>query len=105
MSCPVYARALAGSNLYAGGDFTMAGGIAVNGIARWDGTNWSALGSGMDADVLALALSGSGLYAGGKFTTAGGSTGNGIAKGDGGRWAGLGSGVGGLLARGGPAVA
>ncbi|HYV29047.1 MAG TPA: hypothetical protein VFA77_16050, partial [Candidatus Eisenbacteria bacterium] len=34
-------------HLYAGGDFTTAGGVNVNQIARWDGKAWSALGSGL----------------------------------------------------------
>ncbi len=35
-------------NLYAGGFFTFAGGVAANYIARWDGTSWSALGTGIN---------------------------------------------------------
>jgi len=34
-------------NLYAGGYFTTAGGNSVNHIAKWNGSNWSTLGSGM----------------------------------------------------------
>ena len=41
--------------LYAGGAFTMAGGGAANGLAQWDGSSWSALGSGMNGQVGALA--------------------------------------------------
>jgi hypothetical protein len=55
-----------------GGQFTTAGGVVANGIAKWNGSSWSALGSGMNGEVRALAVSGSGLYAGGLFTTAGG---------------------------------
>ena len=33
--------------LYAGGDFTYAGSKACWGIAKWDGTKWDSLGSGM----------------------------------------------------------
>jgi len=33
--------------LIAGGGFTIAGGVTVNFIAAWDGSSWSALGSGM----------------------------------------------------------
>jgi hypothetical protein len=77
-----------------GGDFIMAGGISVYGIAKWDGTNWSALGSGMDnPDVYALAVSGSNVYVGGGFTTAGGGPANSIAKWDGTTWTALGSGM------------
>jgi hypothetical protein len=51
--------------LYAGGWFTTAGGIAANAIARWDGTNWSALGPGLVGSVYTLALAGGKLYAAG----------------------------------------
>jgi hypothetical protein len=67
-----------GEALYAGGKFSSAGGMAAKRIARWDGTSWSALGSGMDGGfwsrVLALAGSHVGqrsaLYAGGDFESA-----------------------------------
>ncbi|HSU53578.1 MAG TPA: hypothetical protein VLT36_05935 [Candidatus Dormibacteraeota bacterium] len=67
----VNALAVSGSNLYAGGTFTNADGKLVNYIARWDGSNWNALGSGMNGNVAAFAISGSELYVGGAFTTAG----------------------------------
>ena len=70
------ALAVSGSTLYAGGYFTTAGGSAANYIAQWNGSSWSALGSGMNSDVNALAVSGSTLYAGGDFTTAGGNAAN-----------------------------
>jgi hypothetical protein len=61
----------AGAALYAGGDFTQAGGESARNIARWDGTEWSPLGSGVYGDVDALAVfqddTGSALYAGGSF--------------------------------------
>ena len=50
----------------------MAGGSPATNIAKWNGSSWSALGSGMNSRVAALAVSGSDLYAGGEFTTAGG---------------------------------
>jgi len=73
---------VSGGNLYAGGSFTTAGGHAANSIAKWDGSTWSALGSGMNQDgyVVALAVSGSDLYAGGYFTTAGGKVSAYIAR-------------------------
>jgi hypothetical protein len=46
--------------------------VGANRIARWNGSAWSALGSGVNSNVYALAMSGSDLYAGGGFTTAGG---------------------------------
>jgi hypothetical protein len=81
--------------LYAGGDFMTAGGVAVNFIAQWNGSRWSALGSGMNSSVYALAMSGGTLYAGGAFTTAGGNTANCIAQWNGSSWNPLGSGFGG----------
>jgi PKD repeat protein len=70
----VYSLAVDGlGNLYAGGYFTTAGGMAVNAIAKWDGTSWSALGSGTSGNVYALACDKEGnLFAGGNFTMAGG---------------------------------
>ncbi len=47
-------------NLYAGGDFTTAGGVSANHIAKWDGSAWSALGPGMNGTVNALAFDGGG---------------------------------------------
>jgi len=58
-------------NLYIGGEFTVVDQINANHIAKWDGSRWTALGSGVDRPVRALAISGSDLYAGGFFTTAG----------------------------------
>jgi hypothetical protein len=86
----VSALAVSGTNLYAGGEFTNAGGVSANYIAKWDGSAWSALGSGMN-DVLALVVSGADLYAGGGFTNAGGVPANSIAKWDGSAWSALGS--------------
>ena len=83
--------------MYAGGDFTTAGGSAANRIAKWNGSSWSSLGSGMNDRVLALAVSGSDVYAGGLFTTAGGSAANSVAKWNGSNWSALGSGVNGFV--------
>jgi hypothetical protein len=85
--------AVSGNTLYAGGEFTTAGGSAANSIAQWDGSSWSAVGSGMNGTVLALAVSGSTLYAGGYFTTVGGSAANNIAQWNGSSWSALGSGM------------
>ncbi len=83
-------------NLYICGAFTFVGTVPANCVAKWNGTTWSALGSGMDegtALVSALAISGTNLYAGGRFDRAGGVTAYNIAKWDGNAWSPLGSGV------------
>jgi len=85
--------AVMGTDLYVGGGFTTVGGVRVNRIAKWDGTSWSALGSGTDFTVIALAVSGADLYVGGAFTAAGGVSANRIAKWNGSSWSALGSGT------------
>jgi len=82
-----------GANLYAGGQFTTAGGQPANYVAKWNGTSWSSLGSGMDAKVLALLVVGTDLYAAGDFTIAGGVTVYHVAKWDGANWTALGGGM------------
>jgi hypothetical protein len=86
-----------GVALYAGGDFVTAGGVTANHIGRWNGTTWSALGSGIDGPVHALAVfddgSGPALYAAGAFATAGGISARQIARWDGTSWSALGSGM------------
>ena len=89
----VYALAVSGTNLYAGGRISTAGDNWANNIAKWDGSAWSALGSGMNDCVYALAVSGTNLYAGGSFTNAGGITASRIVKWNGSAWSALGSGM------------
>jgi trimeric autotransporter adhesin len=96
----VEALAVSGSDLYVAGQFTSIGGVAANHIAKWDGSTWSPLDSGVSNDewppstrVSALAVSGTDLYAVGDFSAAGGVTAHGMAKWDGSTWSALGSGV------------
>jgi len=63
-----------GPALYAGGDFTTAGGASANRIAKWDGSTWSALGGGVTGggeSVHALTVfddaHGAELHVGGSF--------------------------------------
>ena len=90
-----------GEALYVGGAFSIAGGVAASGIAKWDGSSWAPLGSGLKHGVYALTVfddgRGEALCAGGRFTTAGGSAARRIAKWDGRRWTPLGGGMNGSV--------
>jgi hypothetical protein len=76
----VDALAISGSDVYVGGYFYGVGGNpAINGIAKWDGSAWSALGSnGSGGAALgsgyarALVVAGTDLLVGGAFANAGG---------------------------------
>jgi hypothetical protein len=93
----VYALAVSGNDLYVGGLFERAAGIpGADGIARWNGSAWSALGSNGAENgyfhVYAIAVSGSDVYAGGYFNgLAGIATADYIAKWNGTAWSALGS--------------
>ncbi|HHY87039.1 MAG TPA: hypothetical protein GYA07_16120 [Verrucomicrobia bacterium] len=50
ISVSVNAIVVQGTNVYVGGNFRRAGGILVNGIARWDGQNWHPLGTGISME-------------------------------------------------------
>jgi hypothetical protein len=80
-------------DLIAAGSFWWAGGGSANRIARWDGSQWHPLGSGLNDTVLALATYNGDLIAAGTFTTAGGQSANRIARWDGSQWHALGSGL------------
>lgn len=77
---------LFGSDLIAGGNFKLAGGQIVNGIARWDGTQWFSMGDGFNSTVYAVCEFDGELYAGGDFTMSGGTQLNYIAKWNGTNW-------------------
>jgi len=85
-----------GSVLVATGYINAAGGAPVNNIALWDGTSWSALGTGLTAgptaafgrSMTAFDPDGTGekLYVVGGFTSAGGLPCDGFAMWDGTSW-------------------
>jgi hypothetical protein len=86
----------AGGGLYASGEFKWAGNLSTpaNRIAKWSGSTWSALGSGLNRGAHALACDGKGnLYAAGAFDTAGSRAVGNIAKWDGSSWSALGTGL------------
>ena len=81
------------SDIYAGGDFTTAGGSTANKIAKWTkGTNtWSAITfnstNGTSGTVFSIVIDNlDKLYVGGNFATAGGVSVNNIAKWNGSLW-------------------
>jgi hypothetical protein len=60
----VYNIAISGGDVYVGGEFANAGGVSNTGrIARWDGSQWHALGGGIDnGAVYTVAISGTDVY-------------------------------------------
>ncbi|MBN9693982.1 MAG: Ig-like domain-containing protein [Verrucomicrobia bacterium] len=83
-----------GTNVLAGGNFTSISGVPAVGVARWDGTAWSALAEGIDTtttagfnfEVRALAMFQGQLIAGGRFRRAGGIEAKNVARWDGTAW-------------------
>ena len=91
----VIAMAVSGNDIYVGGLFTDAGGVAsADYIARWDGASWNAVGNGFNGFVNAITFSGSDMYVGGRFTDAGGNANaDRIVRLNGGVWEALGGGL------------
>ncbi len=103
----VDALLVSGGVLYVGGSFTNVndGGVVLDAadyLAKWDGTHWSAVGSGtggngsLNGTVIALALSGQDLYVGGGFIDVDNAgtqlwSADYVAKWDGANWSSLGN--------------
>jgi hypothetical protein len=80
----------AAGNIYAVGNFPTMNGITVNGVAKFNGTNWSGLGTGV-ANVtsdypFAVKVIGTSVYVGGNMTNVGGLLCSGFAKWNGSSW-------------------
>lgn len=103
----ISALAVYDGKLIAAGDFTTIGGVAADGIAQWDGSAWSPLGSGIGGglmgmhEVWALQVYNGKLVAGGYFSAAGRQPASAIAQWDGSSWSSLGAGLSGNLLGGG----
>jgi len=82
-------------NLYAVGTFATMGGVAnTAGIAKWNGSAWSALGTGANNDVSCVLCVGSNVYIGGIFTQVGGvADTTKIARWNGSAWNAMGTGA------------
>lgn len=89
----VAALAAQGNDLYVGGQFVYAGDVFATNIAKWDGTNWSGVGGGLDAPARVILAGTDGIYVGGDFRFAGGVRVNHIARWDGLKWNSVGGGV------------
>ncbi|MBA3704946.1 MAG: T9SS type A sorting domain-containing protein, partial [Bacteroidetes bacterium] len=68
------------NKLYAVGAFNIAGGVAANNIAYWDGTNWCGLGSTFNGNINAVEVYNNELYVGGVFNLIDGNPVNYVAK-------------------------
>ena len=82
----VHAIAKYKGEIYVGGTIALAGGKHVNNIARWNGTEWDSVSSGVNNTVNMLEVIDDVLYVGGGFKSAGGISVNGLAKWDGTTW-------------------
>ncbi len=86
-------------SLVVGGEYLQAGGVNANHIARWDGSEWHTMGSGVEGEVaytsvrgMALLQSGD-LVVGGSFEFAGGVPVGNLAQWDGSSWSAFGDGM------------
>ena len=77
----IYTLAWFKGQLFVGGEFSHAGGMAIADLARWDGNGWRGVGlSGIGTTTHALAASDTHLYAGGAFEEIGGVPVRGMAR-------------------------
>ena len=83
--------AVLGTDLYVTGAFPSIGGLTVNRIAKWNGSSWSALGSGLpgNSSLVKVVVMGSDVIAFGDFTSPFGR----IARWNGSAWSPLGNGI------------
>jgi hypothetical protein len=92
----VYCLATLGAKVYAGGLFSLAGGAPAAGTVAWNGSQWSALGSGLGQTILnllnpptarAMLVANGNLYVTGEnLSLAGGSAVSGLAVWTGTNW-------------------
>jgi len=86
--------AMTSGAVFAGGNFTLAGGVSAANVARFDGVAWNALsiGNGIDGIEDLAVLPGGELVAVGNFLAAGPLPTGGVARWNGSAWSTLGSG-------------
>ena len=90
-----------GMALYCAGNFTLVAGQSISGLARFDGSGWSAVGSptafdnslGLNAMIVFDDGSGPALYVAGDFTWVAGVPARNVVRWDGSSWSAVGNGV------------
>lgn len=86
----------ANGDLYVAGSFGICGDQPATSVARWNGSTWSALGSGTNSRIEAMVAIGNDIYVAGQISDAGGVPVSGVARWDGTQWHALGDGVSGF---------
>lgn len=92
-SVSVYSIACRGSDVYFGGVFSQAGSIAADGVASWNGANWSGFPGGSERFAYGIALLGDDLIAGGASVSISGGLTNSLSAWTGSGWSPLGRGL------------
>lgn len=87
------AKDTANNITYIGGDFKSINGVAVSNVAMFDGTNWFALGTGIEGSIITMKMINGELYVAGYIQNAGGIPVNNIAKWNGSNWSSVGQGL------------
>ena len=84
-------------NLYAVGDFTSINNVVVNGVAKWNGSLWTALGAGLQNPnaerIIDVETMGNNVFVSGGFQHMGYTAASNVARWDGTDWYALGSGL------------
>ncbi len=82
----VFAMAVSGNEIFTGGAFTNVAGIPASHVARFDGTSWFPLGTGINGNVYDMVHFNNFTIAGGSFSIAGGVSADNLALWDGSSW-------------------
>lgn len=88
----VRAMAVWNGDLYVAGGFYKAGSISCGNIAKWNGTQWSTVGSGVNGSIMSMVIdtNTNSLYVAGLFDSAGTVPVHSVAKWDGTNWSAVG---------------
>lgn len=96
LASPGLATAISALLVLPNGDLLVGGSFAPYGLARWDGSTWSAFGGGATWSVVAMVADPDGsIVVGGVFVGGGGVLGNAVQRWTSNGWQPLGAGIGG----------